>query len=91
MSTHFYYFGDRPVKLPRHLRPIIHPTQGHQCKANQPYVEEFISWIGGSGYESNKLYGEPQLKSEIENNCDIKNWCALRDLENDEDESDADC
>src|SRR2546429_3618769 len=26
LSEHFYYFGDHPVQLPAHLRPIVHQT-----------------------------------------------------------------
>jgi hypothetical protein len=63
ISNHFYYFGDNPIKLCDSLRPIIHPTQGHKSAMNQPYLEEFVSWLEGLGYIPNQLYGEPQLKS----------------------------
>ncbi|MBU1616051.1 hypothetical protein KJ693_12180 [bacterium] len=62
ISHHFYYFGDNPVKLPKSLKPIMHPTQGHKSTVNQPYLEEFVSWITNLDYKPNKLYGEPQLK-----------------------------
>jgi hypothetical protein len=91
MSTHFYYFGDNPVPLPEYLRPLIHGTQGHKSNRNQAYVEAFVSWIENLGYEPNKLYGEPQLKLEFEQNCDIKNWCGMRDLEDQEDGSEYFC
>lgn len=42
LSNHFFYFGDKPVKLPDSLKPIIHATQGHKSNANQPYLGEFI-------------------------------------------------
>ncbi len=48
LSNHFYYFGDKPIKLPDRLGPIIHATQGHKSDANQPYIEEFINWIESS-------------------------------------------
>lgn len=61
LSSHFFYFGDKPVKLPDNLRQIIHARSGHKSNANQPYLQGFITWIEGNGHEPNKLYGEPQL------------------------------
>jgi hypothetical protein len=81
ISNHFYYFGDKPEKLPDSLKPIIHSTQGHKSDANQPYIERFIDWIENLGYEPNELYGEPQLKSEFDLENDDCAKCARRDLE----------
>jgi len=81
ISNHFFYFGDKPLKLPNRLRPIIHATQGHKSNSNQPYLEEFVKWISNCGFKPNKLYGEPQLKSEFITDEDIRAKCALRDLE----------
>jgi len=61
LSSHFYYFGDKPVSLPERLHPIIQATQGHKSDANQPYVTDFVAWIEDSGFEPNKLYGQPQM------------------------------
>ena len=82
LSTHFFYFGDKPVQLPRKLKSIIHTTQGHKSNVNQPYVQEFINWI--ESYEPNKLYGQPQRKLEITLEKDLLNKCASRDLEEDQ-------
>jgi hypothetical protein len=83
LSNHFYYFGDKPVELPNNLQAIIHSTQGHKSNANQPYVDEFVKWI--NGYELNRLYGEPQLKSEfIVEKEKIRSKCARQDLQEDE-------
>jgi len=79
ISNHFYYFGNKPEKLPESLRSIIHNQQGHKAGSNQPYLEEFIEWI--EKFEKNKLYGDPQLKFEFEQNDDIRSKCAIRDLE----------
>ena len=87
VSDHFYYFGDRPIKLPQHLFGLIHSQQGHRVKADQPYSDAFVQWILLSGFELNKLYGEPQLKAEFAPDAETRNKCAERDLE-DEDESD---
>jgi len=82
LSNHFFYFGDQPVKLPGDLTPIIHSTQGHKSNANQTYLDEFIRWI--ESFESNKLYGEPQLKLELDPEEEVRSKCAGRDLEDDE-------
>ena len=87
ISKHFYYFGNNPIKLPDILKPIIHSTQGHKSMSNDPYINEFVKWIEGLGYSLNKLYGEPQLKSEYmidDKNVQVR--CAERDLEADEDD-----
>lgn len=80
ISNHFYYFGDKPIRLLDPLRPIIHATQGHKSDANQPYIEEFINWIESQGYKLNTLFGEPQLKSEFVLDKGVRAKCAHRDL-----------
>ncbi len=65
LSTHFYYFGNKPQKLPDHLSPIIHQTQGHKSVANTEYAAPFIEWVENLGYEKNVLHGEPQLKDAV--------------------------
>ena len=62
LSQHFYYFGNRPVALPKNLLSIIHSTQGHKSHANDPYAEDFVKWVEGQGWQENALLGEPQLK-----------------------------
>lgn len=79
LSTNFYYFGDKPIQLPKDLHPIIHRTQGHKSDANFPYIEIFIKWIENSDYEKNKLIGKPQLKKERFSELKLK--CSKTDLE----------
>lgn len=67
LSSHFYYFGNQPKKLPENLQDIIHPRSGYRSNSNTPYVDAFISWIEGLGLEPNILHGKPQLKDII---CD---------------------
>jgi RimJ/RimL family protein N-acetyltransferase len=83
LSSHFYYFGDKPFKLCESLRPIIHRTQGHKSTANQPYLDKFVTWVEGLGYRLNEPHGEPQLKSEFVrgSDADVRNKCARRDLD----------
>jgi hypothetical protein len=86
ISSHFYYFGDNPIQLPENLKPLAHKQQGHKVKANQSYAEQLVRWLEDSSYEPNKLYGEPQLKSEFELSADIRSKCTERDLEDDDHE-----
>jgi hypothetical protein len=82
LSSHFFYFGDKPKKLPEGLRPIIHDMQGHKSNANQPYIQEFITWI--ETFKPNNLYGRPQLWLDLFGAEDICNRCAGQDLIEDE-------
>src|SRR5207249_2272715 len=86
LSKHFYYFGDHPVPLPAHLRPIMHQAQGHKSRTNAEYAAEFVEWIEGLGLKPNGLYGEPQLRREIIPDSDGGTRCSTRDLEEDRDD-----
>lgn len=81
LSDHFYYFGDKPIQLPERLHSIIHSTQGHKSNANQPYAIAFVDWIESLGKQPNKIYGDPQLRSEFTLCEDITSKCAAQDLE----------
>jgi len=61
LSRNFFYFGNRPLRLPKQLTPIIHQTQGHKVDANQKYVGAFLDWIQGQDLDKNCLLGEPDL------------------------------
>ncbi|MDI1484715.1 hypothetical protein [Polyangium sp. y55x31] len=82
LSTHFYYFGDKAIPLKSTLRDVAQNRQGHRRKLNEPYVESFIKWIEGRGYEPGTLVGKPL--------CDLFasksacGWCAAGRAEDDE-------
>jgi hypothetical protein len=80
ISNHFYYFGDRPIRLPPELKELGHNFQGHKVDANQPYIEKFKEWITSLQFKPNELYGEPQMKSDFEVDAEIRRKCAERDL-----------
>jgi len=65
LSDRFFYFGNKPIRLPEHLEPIVHQTQGHKSRANQPYLQEFVSWIEGLRKPVNTIFGDPQKKDLI--------------------------
>lgn len=60
LSTHFFYFGDKPVPLPSGLLPIVNQGQGHKSSANAPYVARFVRWVESLGYTPGTLVGLPQ-------------------------------
>jgi hypothetical protein len=84
VSKQYYYFGDKPVKLPDELRPIMHTTQGHKSDANQEYVEPFVNWIESLDIVPNKVIGEPQLKKQYMLEKELQAICSMRDAEEDE-------
>jgi hypothetical protein len=88
LSDHFYYFGDRAVRLPPRLRPIVHSGQGHKSNKNDPWKERFVDWIESMGYEPCRLIGEPLHRSLLTSD-DYCEKCAPRDLRGDE--SDGEC
>jgi hypothetical protein len=60
LSDHFFYFGCKAVPIPRRLEPLLNQHQGHKSRMNDPWKEQFVEWIEAK-YESNILYGEPQI------------------------------
>jgi Nucleotide modification associated domain 2 len=79
LSTHYYYFGDQPIKLKQSLFPLIHRTQGHKSLANQPYVDRFVRWLEGLNFQLAGLFGQPQMKSELERTVGARSRCAEQD------------
>ncbi len=61
LSTNFYYFGNKPLRLPQALLPIVHQTQGHKAIANDKYIDTFLEWFGKQKLKTNCLIGEPDL------------------------------
>ena len=89
LSKHFFYFGDKPIAIPKELEPIIHYTQGHKSTSNDPYTSAFEKWIEGTEYKKNHIYGDPQLKAKFESDPDFGKKCSQIDLQ--EDETDEKC
>lgn len=61
LSRHFFYFGDKPKRLPRTLMPIVKQGQAHRSKSNSPYVESFVKWIHSLVIKKNAIIGRPQV------------------------------
>ena len=75
LSHHFYYFGSKPVPIPKELYSIIHTTQNCKLIRDSNLVSMFETWI--SQYEQNKIYAEPQRKYQHElNTVDFRIDCS---------------
>ncbi len=84
ISDYYFYFGDKPIKLPLSLRPIIHQQQGHKVRQNTPYLDVFLRWLTRLNRKPNKLLGRPmgrRLSTENCSSCVARKVSATRDLE----------
>jgi hypothetical protein len=70
LSNQFYYFGEKPIKIPNELKCIIKQNQGHLIKDEEKepqIVNIFLEWI--KQYPLN-ICNEPQLKEILtKDNC----------------------
>lgn len=76
LSQHFYYFGNKSIEIPQHLKGIINQNQGHKSNANDHLKQEFLLWLESEGYELNKLYGNPQYKLKFKYDDEEETSCA---------------
>lgn len=60
LSKEFFYFGDKPQKLPKSLMRIVKQGQGYKGPSNKEYVKSFVNWLYGLGYPPCSLLGKPQ-------------------------------
>lgn len=60
LSKHFYYFGEKAVRIPTRLQGIIKKNQGHKSIKEIDLIRRFEKWI--SQFDKNKIYGLPQMK-----------------------------
>lgn len=65
LSEHFYYFGDKPINLPKEFWRIIKANQGHKSKSNTDIAEDFTKWIEELGISINKRFGNPQIRIDL--------------------------
>lgn len=61
ISDHFFYFGDNPRPLPKHLVALAQNTRGHRSRLNDELFLPFLEWLKKSRFTPNKLYGVPQV------------------------------
>lgn len=84
VSKQFYYFGDKPVRLPEELRNLKDPGKAHQTHEDPALLESFVRWVETMDIIPNKVLGEPQLKQQYSREKELQAICSLRDLEEDE-------
>lgn len=86
LSTHFYYFGEKPRLLPENLYPIIKSGRGHKKIEAEELVSLFESWI--AQFQLNKIYADPQLRFIFDSNSDLQiKRCTVCRIEDEADES----
>ncbi len=59
LSDYFFYFGNKPIELPDHLKNLLCKTQGHKSKSNTILFNPFLDWVSSLNLKRNKLYGKP--------------------------------
>jgi hypothetical protein len=77
LSNHFYYFGDAAIEIPKQFSIVVRQGQGHQSTKNHYIKDEFVKWIQ-ENFETNKIYGNPQLKVDFNGSTLKKNCGAIR-------------
>lgn len=84
LSTHFYYFGDKPQPLPLYLLPIVKQGQSHKSTFNDPFFDDFVSWITKQQHARNAICSQPKARNQVmkDKNCFAK--CAVRDKKSDD-------
>jgi hypothetical protein len=87
LSIHFYYFGLAAKELPSELRQLVKRNQGHRVIEQPDLIAKFEKWI--QQFQKNKLYADPQLRWRFDREVeeDIISQCAIKDCEDDEDET----
>jgi len=91
LSTHFYYFGSKPVQIPDELHHIIHTTQNCKLIRDKETLTTFEKWI--QQYDKNRIYAEPQQKYKFENGADefCRTECSNQRLKNNQGKNDSVC
>lgn len=64
LSSHFYYFGEDPKILPRHLECIIKKGQKHLIVSDLKIIRAFEDWI--ARFPKNRILADPQLKYQFD-------------------------
>lgn len=87
LSTHFYYFGSKPVPLPLNLLPVVKQGQGHKSNYNDAYKDSFVTWIENSGFKKNIVENPPYgIGGYLNDDCAI-NCSQFHKIHDEEDEA----
>jgi hypothetical protein len=87
LSTHFFYFGENAVELPKDLKGIVRQGRGHRSSKNDSYRAQFLEWVEGLGHEPGAIVGEPGLDLFAEEpGCSAKARCLAEELDSKSDD-----
>ena len=90
LSNHFYYFGSKPIQIPKELQGIIHTTQNCKLIRDAEVIAMFEKWI--SQYQQNTIYAEPQQEYRFGNSADdCRVECSGKRQKNNEGKKDTLC
>lgn len=78
ISYEYFYFGNKAIELPEHLKELCNIRRGHKSNKNEPYYEQFIEWIENFEYS----YGQHGWPTHINSEC--SNSCSTRNIEDDD-------
>ena len=60
LSTHFYYFGNKPKVLPKEFENIVNLDMDF-LEVNPDLQTIFFSWLENQNFEKNKIYSTPHI------------------------------
>ena len=63
IAEHFYYFGDKAVKIPTKYEELIRKRQGCKCSYPPNTVDRFLNWLQSTF--TSGIHGNPADKSKI--------------------------
>jgi len=77
ISSHYYYFGNNPIILPKEFTSFIKKGPGHKIITDLDLIEKFVKWIRKNYNQG--INNNPQIILSKNNREDCK--CAQIDLE----------
>lgn len=65
LSNYFYYFGRKPIELPKHLHPIIRQGQGHRRQKNDKHFQDFLEWVNSLRIKPCTIMALPEMWDDV--------------------------
>lgn len=74
LSDTYYYFGDKAPSIPEGLHNIIKIGPGHKSGSNDPFLNDFLTWISDLDKKYGVgIHGSPLLQTQKEKEFKFKN------------------
>jgi len=89
LSTEYYYFGSKPLKLPDHLIGLVKKGQGHKSRSNSIFVNDFIKWITKDNQailHKNNIKNPPFLLEKVFSGNRLNHYAKCQKIEDEKDE-----